>query len=309
MAALLEEKQNHPQPNGGAAVATKRQRRPSVRLADPGGGDLVYYDPFLPRQQRRSTKKRRQQPPPPKETQKVSKETLSDVNNDENRSIVNNKSRKKLKDLKKRSGVDENVEESEGDLDAVAIGMWKTRVSVSKNGKKISNGDRLNLGSKVVDENPDEGGNGEADRNFEPIRSEEEEEQGVENHDDSSPVRSIDKDDSDNNDDDDDDVNENGNGERDDGNGVEKGRSGKDLRFRVSDEMDDLSDLSGKEGVKVWLRKLGLQRYGPVFEIHEVDDEVLPLLTLEDLKDMGITAVGSRRKMFCSIQNLDKGFC
>lgn len=62
------------------------------------------------------------------------------------------------------------------------------------------------------------------------------------------------------------------------------------------------------DGVRVWLNGLGLGRYAPVFEIHEVDDEVLPLLTLEDLKDMGISAVGSRRKMFCAIQKLGKGF-
>ncbi|TVU44167.1 hypothetical protein EJB05_03602, partial [Eragrostis curvula] len=56
--------------------------------------------------------------------------------------------------------------------------------------------------------------------------------------------------------------------------------------------------------VKTWLDGLGLSRYAPVFEIHEVDDEVLPLLTLEDLKDMGIGAVGSRRKMYAAIQKL-----
>ncbi|KAL4341802.1 hypothetical protein GQ457_08G034510 [Hibiscus cannabinus] len=61
-------------------------------------------------------------------------------------------------------------------------------------------------------------------------------------------------------------------------------------------------------GVTIWLNGLGLGRYAPLFEIHEVDDEVLPLLTLEDLKDMGINAVGSRRKMFCAIQKLNKGF-
>ncbi|OAY67496.1 hypothetical protein ACMD2_17070 [Ananas comosus] len=59
-------------------------------------------------------------------------------------------------------------------------------------------------------------------------------------------------------------------------------------------------------GVQSWLDRLGLGRYGLVFEIHEVDDEVLPLLTLEDLKDMGINAVGSRRKLYCAIQNLKK---
>ncbi|KAJ8493823.1 hypothetical protein OPV22_015544 [Ensete ventricosum] len=60
-------------------------------------------------------------------------------------------------------------------------------------------------------------------------------------------------------------------------------------------------------GVRSWLSRLGLDRYAPLFEIHEVDDEVLPLLTMEDLKDMGINAVGSRRKMYCAIQKLKKG--
>lgn len=61
-------------------------------------------------------------------------------------------------------------------------------------------------------------------------------------------------------------------------------------------------------GVRAWLTGLGLGRYAPVFEIHEVDNEVLPLLTLEDLKDMGINAVGSRRKMYSAIQKLRKSF-
>ncbi|KAJ8773547.1 hypothetical protein K2173_005793 [Erythroxylum novogranatense] len=65
---------------------------------------------------------------------------------------------------------------------------------------------------------------------------------------------------------------------------------------------------STSDGVRTWLIELGLSRYAPVFEIHEVDDEVLPLLTLEDLKDMGINAVGSRRKLYSAIQKLRKGF-
>lgn len=63
-----------------------------------------------------------------------------------------------------------------------------------------------------------------------------------------------------------------------------------------------------RNGIRVWLDELGLGRYAPVFEIHEVDDEVLPMLTLEDLKDMGINAVGSRRKLYCAIQKLSEGF-
>ncbi|KAI3954252.1 hypothetical protein MKW98_018076 [Papaver atlanticum] len=63
-----------------------------------------------------------------------------------------------------------------------------------------------------------------------------------------------------------------------------------------------------EDGVQSVLNGLGLSRYAPIFEMHEVDEEVLPLLTLEDLKDMGINAVGSRRKLFCAIQKLAKGF-
>lgn len=86
------------------------------------------------------------------------------------------------------------------------------------------------------------------------------------------------------------------------------------IRTRVSDgtEFSGPSDTNlrrcEEDGVRTWLDSLGLGRYAPIFEIHEVDDEILPLLTLEDLKDMGITAVGSRRKLFCAIQKLGKGF-
>ncbi|XP_061364815.1 uncharacterized protein LOC133308217 [Gastrolobium bilobum] len=84
-----------------------------------------------------------------------------------------------------------------------------------------------------------------------------------------------------------------------------------DNRVRVS-ENDGVESESRErrknEGVRSWLVELGLSRYAPMFEIHEVDDELLPMLTLEDLKDMGINAVGSRRKMYTAIQKLRKGF-
>ncbi|XP_019429430.1 PREDICTED: uncharacterized protein LOC109337025 isoform X2 [Lupinus angustifolius] len=92
--------------------------------------------------------------------------------------------------------------------------------------------------------------------------------------------------------------------------GIElSGPSDNDIRDRNRNNGDGGSrGMYGDDGVKIWLNGLGLSRYAPVFEIHEVDDEVLPLLTLEDLKDMGINAVGSRRKMYCAIQKLGKGF-
>ncbi|CAI9775264.1 unnamed protein product [Fraxinus pennsylvanica] len=77
----------------------------------------------------------------------------------------------------------------------------------------------------------------------------------------------------------------------------------------IHDEIDSQEQRSGRNvAVREWLIGLGLGRYAPVFEIHEVDDEVLPMLTLEDLKDMGINAVGSRRKMYSAILKLRKGF-
>lgn len=60
------------------------------------------------------------------------------------------------------------------------------------------------------------------------------------------------------------------------------------------------------KGVRGWLQNLGLGKYAQHFEAHEVDSEVLPLLTFDDLKEMGIAAVGSRRKMFYAIQQLGK---
>lgn len=80
-------------------------------------------------------------------------------------------------------------------------------------------------------------------------------------------------------------------------------------RARVSESNSRGDRNNGlDDGVRDWLIGLGLSRYAPIFEIHEVDDEVLPMLTLEDLKDMGINAVGSRRKMYTSILKLRKGF-
>lgn len=56
--------------------------------------------------------------------------------------------------------------------------------------------------------------------------------------------------------------------------------------------------------VRDWLSSLGLDKYSDLFEENEVDNDVLHLLTFEDLKEMGVVAVGARRKMFAAIQSL-----
>jgi len=49
--------------------------------------------------------------------------------------------------------------------------------------------------------------------------------------------------------------------------------------------------------VGAWLSRLGLKQYEPLFESNDIDAEVLPSLTAEDLISIGITSVGHRRKL------------
>ena len=49
--------------------------------------------------------------------------------------------------------------------------------------------------------------------------------------------------------------------------------------------------------VAAWLRGLGLEQYAPAFRDNDVDGEVLPELTADDLISIGVTSVGHRRKL------------
>jgi len=44
-----------------------------------------------------------------------------------------------------------------------------------------------------------------------------------------------------------------------------------------------------------WLRGLGLERYERAFRENEIDLRVLPELTADDLKELGVAAIGHRR--------------
>jgi hypothetical protein len=57
-------------------------------------------------------------------------------------------------------------------------------------------------------------------------------------------------------------------------------------------------DLAG------WLRSLGLEQYEAAFRENAIDDMVLPSLTAEDLKDLGVGLVGHRRKLLDAIAAL-----
>ena len=56
--------------------------------------------------------------------------------------------------------------------------------------------------------------------------------------------------------------------------------------------------------VVVWLRSLGLGKYEAAFRENEIDETVLPNLTAEDLKDLGVSIVGHRRKLLDAVAAL-----
>src|SRR5271166_6569775 len=56
--------------------------------------------------------------------------------------------------------------------------------------------------------------------------------------------------------------------------------------------------------IATWLQDLGLERYLPAFHDNEIDWEVLPKLTSEDLREIGVAAIGHRRKLLDAISAL-----
>jgi class 3 adenylate cyclase/predicted ATPase len=63
---------------------------------------------------------------------------------------------------------------------------------------------------------------------------------------------------------------------------------------------------SGEAGVNVaaWLNRLGLEQYEQAVRENDVDAEVLPELTAEDLIGLGVTSIGHRRKLLAAIAAL-----
>ena len=56
-----------------------------------------------------------------------------------------------------------------------------------------------------------------------------------------------------------------------------------------------------------WLRSLGLERYEGAFRENEIDETVLPSLTEEHLKQLGVTALGHRLKLLDAIAAMRTG--
>jgi class 3 adenylate cyclase/predicted ATPase len=73
---------------------------------------------------------------------------------------------------------------------------------------------------------------------------------------------------------------------------------------RLMGEDDEGTLGSSKDhrmNIAAWLQSLGLERYEPLFRDNEIDWEVLPKLTSEDLKEIGVVAIGHRRKLLDAI--------
>jgi hypothetical protein len=298
-------------------VGSKRQRRPSVRLGEIGGGDQLYESQHHRRTASNSNKQWKQQQQQSLGFKEASKSSKT-------RALTN------LSEFNEILDGDNDI-----NLDSVAIGSWRVNHSSKKRGSLNVSAKRVrsNWVSKFDDSSGGRGNGGEGEEKYsggeddddEEEEEEEEEEEDcrefdVENSETLLKEQSRIRDPLDNLED----GNERNGREVHCYRRVIRGRNdrnvnhdyrhdGVDLSGPSDNDMRDYRNIGrcgggGEDGVRIWLNSLGLGRYAPVFEIHEVDDEVLPKLTLEDLKDMGINAVGSRRKMFCAIQKLGKGF-
>src|SRR6266478_7135115 len=56
--------------------------------------------------------------------------------------------------------------------------------------------------------------------------------------------------------------------------------------------------------IAAWLQRLGLEQYEQAFRENDIDAEVLPELTAEDLIGAGVTSIGHRRKLLAAIAAL-----
>src|SRR5262245_57740446 len=66
------------------------------------------------------------------------------------------------------------------------------------------------------------------------------------------------------------------------------------------------SDTTISIDIAKWLRGLGLEQYAPAFAENAIDWKVLPKLTSDDFREIGVVAVGHRRKLLEAIAVLRK---
>ena len=80
------------------------------------------------------------------------------------------------------------------------------------------------------------------------------------------------------------------------------------LCLRRARELQDCGfTWGGDMDVSDWLRGLGLDRYDSAFRDNDIDTEVLPRLTAEDLDAIGVSSVGHRRRLLDAIAAIRAG--
>jgi hypothetical protein len=50
-----------------------------------------------------------------------------------------------------------------------------------------------------------------------------------------------------------------------------------------------------------WLRQIGLERYAEAFKEQDIDAQILATLGAEDLKELGVTSLGHRKRLLRAI--------
>ena len=57
--------------------------------------------------------------------------------------------------------------------------------------------------------------------------------------------------------------------------------------------------------IEVWLNRIGFAQYIPDFVDNGIDGDLLKHLTNDDLKDLGISRLGDRKKILLAIEGLN----
>lgn len=68
----------------------------------------------------------------------------------------------------------------------------------------------------------------------------------------------------------------------------------------------DVEDMSGWDvpRVQAWLRSIGLAEFEDAFAAHQITGDVLPVLTVDELREMGIATIGPRTYLMKCLKKL-----
>ena len=58
--------------------------------------------------------------------------------------------------------------------------------------------------------------------------------------------------------------------------------------------------------IKEWLEEIGMVEHWEKFEANKIDEEILKEMTEDDLKDIGIDALGDRKTLMSAIEDINE---